>query len=60
MVIGVPREIKPGENRVALTPSGAEILRQHGHTVLVEESAGVGSGFSDQEYRAVGAILVET
>ncbi|MEN3026886.1 MAG: alanine dehydrogenase [Chlorobiota bacterium] len=60
MVIGVPREIKPGENRVALTPSGVEILRQHGHTVLVERNAGIGSGFSDEAYQAAGAILVET
>lgn len=60
MVIGVPREIKPGENRVALTPSGVEILHLHGHTVLVETGAGSGSGFSDEEYQAAGAIIVET
>ena len=60
MVIGVPREIKPGENRVALTPSGVEVLRQHNHTVLVERSAGSGSGFADEEYRAAGAELVDT
>ncbi|GBD07576.1 Alanine dehydrogenase 2 [bacterium HR21] len=60
MVIGVPREIKPGENRVALTPSGVEVLRQHGHTVLVERSAGSGSGFADAEYQAAGAELLES
>ncbi len=60
MVIGVPREIKPGENRVALTPSGVEILRQHGHTVLVEQGAGSGSGFPDEEYQRAGAEIVET
>lgn len=60
MVIGVPREIKPGENRVALTPSGVEVLRQHGHTVLVERSAGSGSGFADVEYQAAGAELLES
>lgn len=60
MVIGVPREIKPGENRVALTPSGVEVLRQHGHTILVEQSAGTGSGFPDEEYRAAGAEIVES
>ncbi len=59
MVIGVPREIKPGENRVALTPAGVEILRQHGHMVIVEQQAGHGSGFSDEEYRSAGAIIVE-
>ena len=43
MIIGVPKEIKPAENRVALQPSGAEILVSDGHTVLIEKSAGIGS-----------------
>lgn len=60
MVIGVPREIKPGENRVALTPSGVEILRQHGHQVLVERNAGIGSGFPDEEYERAGAVILDS
>lgn len=58
MIIGVPKEIKNNENRVALTPAGAAQLVQHGHTVLVECAAGAGSGFSDPEYEAVGASLI--
>jgi alanine dehydrogenase len=55
MTIGVPREIKPGEQRVALTPAGARTLVEHGHRVLVERQAGAGSGFPDEEYARVGA-----
>ena len=58
MVIGVPKEIKNNENRVSLTPGGAYALVKAGHRVLVEKSAGEGSGFSDEEYAAVGATLV--
>ncbi|HEV8584225.1 MAG TPA: alanine dehydrogenase [Methylomirabilota bacterium] len=57
MIVGVPREIKPGEQRVALTPAGAHALREAGHAVLVEPSAGLGSGIRDDEYTAVGAEL---
>ena len=57
MVIGVPREIKPGEQRVALTPGGASTLVEAGHRVLVEHGAGTGSGIRDDEYAAVGAML---
>ena len=57
MIVGVPREIKPGEQRVALTPAGAAALAEAGHRVLVEREAGVGSGFRDDEYAAVGAGL---
>src|SRR5579883_948701 len=60
MIIGVPREIKANENRVALTPSGAEILKNHGHTVLVEHNAGAGSGFSNEDYQAHGVEIVTT
>ncbi|MGQ9748743.1 alanine dehydrogenase [Desulfosoma sp.] len=59
MIIGVLKEIKTEENRVSMTPSGAEVAAQHGHTVLVEKSAGVGSGFSDEEYQRMGAIVVD-
>ncbi|MFF3570569.1 alanine dehydrogenase [Nocardia jiangxiensis] len=58
MRIGVPREIKPQETRVALTPAGAGELRRYGHEVLVEAGAGVESGFSDVEYRDAGARVV--
>jgi len=58
-VIGVPKEIKNNENRVALTPGGAGMLRQHGHKVLVEAGAGAGSGFSDGDYASEGAILTD-
>jgi alanine dehydrogenase len=57
MLVGVPKEIKTAENRVALVPAGAEALVGDGHTVLVEQGAGLGSGFSDDAYRAVGATI---
>ncbi|MES2764777.1 MAG: alanine dehydrogenase [Bacteroidota bacterium] len=60
MIIGVPREIKTNENRVALTPGGADLLQKNGHTVLVETHAGVGSGYEDDDYRAVGAEIVKS
>lgn len=58
MRIGVPKEIKAQESRVALTPSGASVLGEAGHLVRVETGAGDGSGFSDHEYEAAGAELV--
>ena len=57
MIVGVPREIKPGEQRVALTPAGARALAEAGHRVVVEHAAGAGSGIRDDEYTAVGATL---
>ena len=57
MVIGVPREIKPGEQRVAATPAGVHALVEASHRVVVEHEAGVGSGFRDDEYAKVGAQL---
>jgi alanine dehydrogenase len=57
MRIGVAKEIKPDEYRVALTPAGAGELRQRGHEVLVEAGAGEGSAFRDADYEAVGAQL---
>lgn len=59
MIIGVPKEIKAQENRVALTPAGADALVRNGHKVLVEASAGVGAGFSDEEYVSVGAEIIK-
>ena len=55
MKIGVPKEIKANENRVALTPGGARALVQAGHSVVVQYGAGVGSGFSDEDYAEAGA-----
>jgi alanine dehydrogenase len=57
MKIGVPKEIKTNENRIALVPAGAETLIASGHTVLVEKGAGVGSGFSDEDFTFVGATI---
>ncbi len=58
MKVGVPKEIKEKENRVALTPAGAQTLVQAGHSVLVQAGAGSGSGFTDEAYRQAGAQLV--
>ncbi len=60
MKVGVPREIKDQEFRVALTPAGAHELVERGHDVVVETAAGVGSGFTDGEYTAVGARIAHT
>ena len=60
MIIGVPKEIKNNENRVAVTPSGVSELVAHGHTVYVQHTAGEGSGFSDEEYIAAGATILPT
>lgn len=58
MNIGIPKEIKNNENRVAVTPAGALEFIQHGHNVLVEHNAGIGSGFTDDEYKEAGAVIV--
>ncbi|MFQ5689890.1 MAG: alanine dehydrogenase [Gemmatimonadota bacterium] len=58
MIVGVPKEIKPDEDRVALVPAGVAALARRGHEVWVESGAGVGSGFSDEEYAAAGAELL--
>ncbi len=58
MIIGVPKEIKANENRVALTPAGALELVKRGHTVYVETTAGVGSGFEDSDYLEAGAHIL--
>ncbi|MCO5044785.1 MAG: alanine dehydrogenase [Kiritimatiellae bacterium] len=60
MKVGIPKEIKVKENRVAGTPAVVRALVSAGHTVLVQQGAGVGSGFSDEQYRDVGATLVPT
>jgi alanine dehydrogenase len=60
MIIGVPKEIKNNENRVALTPAGAQELVKRGHTVHIQKTAGVGSGFSDEEYVKAGGKLIDS
>ena len=60
MIVGVPKEIKEQEYRVALLPSGAYQLSKRGHKVIVERGAGIGAGYPDAEYEAAGALLVET
>ena len=59
MIIGVPKEIKEQEYRVALLPSAAYQLRKRGHQVVVERNAGVGAGYPDAEYEHAGATLVD-
>src|SRR5947209_13492272 len=58
MIVGVPKEIKTAEHRVALVPAGVESLVGDGHSVLVEQGAGIGSGFADEAYRTAGGTLV--
>lgn len=60
MIIGVPKEIKNNENRVALTPAGVAEFRKNGHTVYVQANAGSGSGFSDADYSSAGATILNT
>ncbi|MFT5512400.1 MAG: alanine dehydrogenase [Bacteroidia bacterium] len=60
MIIGVPKEIKNNENRVALTPAGVNEMIKHNHTVYVQTNAGNGSGFSDEEYVEAGASILPT
>jgi alanine dehydrogenase len=60
MTIGIPKEIKPQENRVGAIPSSVERLVSAGHTVLVQRGAGEGSGFADADYKTAGAQIIET
>lgn len=60
MIIGIPKEIKNNENRVAITPAGVDAFLRDGHTVLVETQAGMGSSFTDQDYIDAGAKIVAT
>ncbi|MFC4304576.1 alanine dehydrogenase [Cohnella boryungensis] len=60
MNIGIPKEIKSNENRVALTPAGVKELTRRGHRVMVEAGAGEGSGFTETEYAEAGAVLIDT
>ncbi len=60
MIVGILKEIKTEENRVCMTPAGVEVMIQNGHTVLVEKSAGAGSGFDDTAYINAGAKMIDT
>ncbi len=60
MIVGVPKEVKQDEYRVAMVPAGVEELTRAGHTVLIQTGAGSGSGISDDQYAANGAIIVDT
>jgi alanine dehydrogenase len=60
MIIGVPKEIKNNENRVGLTPAGVSALTKAGHKLFVQATAGLGSGFSDEEYKKAGATMLKT
>src|SRR5690606_35995581 len=60
MIIGVPREIKTNENRIALVPGGAQAFVDAGHTVLIEKNAGEGSGFEDASYVEAGGQIVDS
>ncbi len=60
MIIGIPKEIKNNESRVGMTPAGVMELVHNGHTVHVQSGAGTGSGFSDEDYKKVGAHILDT
>jgi alanine dehydrogenase len=60
MIIGIPKEIKNNENRVGMTPAGVREMAKKGHTMYVQHTAGVGSGFTDEEYVAAGATILAT
>lgn len=60
MIIGVPKEIKSNEHRIAITPAGVEAFVNNGHEVCVESGGGLGSGFSDNEYKKAGAKMIDT
>ncbi|MGC8493623.1 MAG: alanine dehydrogenase [Syntrophobacteraceae bacterium] len=60
MIVGILKEIKAEENRVCMTPAGAEVMKHNGHTVLVEKNAGAGSGFLDEDYLHAGAQIIDT
>src|SRR3989338_7834129 len=60
MIIGVPKEIKNNENRVAMVVAGVRVLTQRGHKVLIQKGAGIGCAISDDDYRSAGAILCDS
>lgn len=60
MIIGIPKEIKAQENRVSLTPAGVDAFKRAGHTIFMETGAGIGAGFSDEEYKEFGAEFLDS
>jgi len=60
MIVGILKESKAEENRVSMTPAGVEVIKQNGHSILVEKAAGSGSGFDDDAYKKAGAEIVES
>ena len=60
MIIGVPKEIKNNENRVAITPAGVEAFMKSGHKVIIQDKAGIGSGITNEEFMLEGAEVVMT
>ncbi len=60
MIVGIPKEIKADENRVAMTPAGVEVMKHHRHEILIQKQAGQASGFEDEDYRRAGAEIVES
>jgi alanine dehydrogenase len=60
MIIGIPKEIKAQEERVAITPAGVEAFKRAGHRILIEKHAGLGSGFTNEDYIKAGAEIIET
>ncbi len=60
MIVGVPKEIKNNENRVAITPAGVQAMINNGHQVIIENNAGIGSGISNEDYLGAGAAVVDT
>ena len=59
MIIGIPKEIKVQEDRVAITPSGVKLLIKNNHKIIIERSAGIGSGYSDEDYAKSGAVIID-
>ena len=60
MVVGIPREVKQDEYRVAMLPVGVQLLAQDGHEILIEKDAGLGSGYMDDEYSRAGGVIVDS
>jgi len=60
MIIGIPKEIKAQEERVAITPAGVEAFKKAGHSILIEKHAGIGSGFTNEDFIKAGAEILET
>ena len=58
MIIGIPKEIKAQESRVSLTPAGVDGFKRAGHTIYIETGAGIGAGFTDEEYKELGAEVL--